>query len=374
MLLVAQPGLGDDEKAALTEVIDSGWITMGPRVRAFETAFAEAHGVADAVATSSCTASLHLALLALGIGPGDEVLVPALTFVASANAVAYCGATPVFVDIEAIDVPLMSLSDAARKCTPRTKAVMVVHYAGSLCDAEAWRAFADSRNLRLVEDSAHALGAGRVGLFGDAAAFSFYGNKNMTTAEGGMVVARDPAVLERVRQLRAHGMTHGTFERLIARSSSYDVTALGFNYRMDELRAAIGLVQLKRLEEWNAKREALSQTYRQCFAVWCPEVVLPFSRWAKPGCHILPAVLPADADRLQVARALTDAEIQTSMHYPPVHLLSWYREQFPAVRLPVTEDFAARELTLPLHPAMETADVERVARTLGRCLQRARAA
>jgi dTDP-4-amino-4,6-dideoxygalactose transaminase len=217
LLLVAQPELGEAEKRALCEAIDSGWITMGARVRAFEEAFAARHGAADAVAVGSCTAALHLGLAALGIGPGDEVLVPSLTFVATVNSVLYVGATPVFVDIEALDRPLLSLADAEAKVTPRTRALVLVHFAGRLADRDAWRDFATRHDLRLVEDAAHVIGIEGVGTYGEAAAFSFYGNKNMTTAEGGMVLARSPEVLERVRCLRGHGMTSGTFERLTAR-------------------------------------------------------------------------------------------------------------------------------------------------------------
>src|SRR5690348_8040845 len=194
MLVVSEPVLGMEEKAALAAVIESGWITMGDRVREFEQAFALLHEAEDAIAVSSCTAALHLILHALGVGPGDEVLVPSLTFVATANSVLYAGATPVFVDIEALDVPHPSFADAAAKCSARTKAVVVMHYAGYLADREAWLEFAQSRGLFLIEDSAHAAGTDGDGTLADVAVFSFYGNKNMTTAEGGMVLARDPAV------------------------------------------------------------------------------------------------------------------------------------------------------------------------------------
>jgi dTDP-4-amino-4,6-dideoxygalactose transaminase len=370
MLLVAEPSLGEDEKAALAEVVDSGWITMGNRVRAFEQSFADEHQVADAVAVSSCTAGLHLALQALGIGPGDEVLVPSLTFVATVNSVLYAGATPVFVDIESLDVPLVSLGDAAAKCTAKTKAVVVMHYGGYLVDSDPWRELAASRGLFLIEDSAHALGAGRKNIFGDAAIFSFFGNKNMTTAEGGMVVARDGKILDQIRQMRSHGMTSGTWQRLCGRMVTYDVTMLGYNYRMDELRAAIGLVQMKNLERWNEKRKALTQAYRSLLAQYCPEVSLPFSRPRASSHHILPAILPEDVDRQHIADKMRDAEIQTSVHYPPVHWFSWYRDQFPSVHLPHTEEFARRELTLPLHPKLQECHVESVARALAKALGR----
>jgi dTDP-4-amino-4,6-dideoxygalactose transaminase len=368
MLLVAEPSLGEDEKAALAEVVDSGWITMGHRVRAFEEAFAEEHQVADAVAVSSCTAGLHLVMEALGIGPGDEVLVPSLTFVATANSILYTGASPVFVDIESLDVPLISYADAARKCTAKTKAVVVMHYGGYLVDRNAWREFADSNGLYLIEDSAHATGLARTGIFGDAAVFSFFGNKNMTTAEGGMVVASDTAILDRIRRGRSHGMTTVTLQRLHGRAITYDVTMLGYNYRMDELRASIGLVQMKHLGAWNQKRRTLSHSYRNLLERHCPQVSVPFSTPRPSSHHILPVLLPKDTDRQHVVDRLREYGIQTTNHYPPVHRFSWYQEKFPFVRLPHTEEFAERELTLPLHPKLEESQVEYVSQCLAKSL------
>jgi dTDP-4-amino-4,6-dideoxygalactose transaminase len=370
MLLVAEPSLSEEEKTALAEVVDSGWITMGERVHAFERAFAQAHRVAEAAAVSSCTAGLHLVMQALGIGPGDEVLVPSLTFVATANSVLYAGAVPIFVDIESLDIPLISLADAAAKCTARTKALVVVHYGGYLVDRDAWRAFADSRGLLLIEDAAHTLGTAWAGMVGDAAVFSFFGNKNMTTAEGGMVVARDPEVLTRVRQMRSHGMTIGTLQRLSSRAVTYDVTMLGYNYRMDDLRAAIGLVQLRKLGRWNDKRKLLADAYKRWIEAYCPGVALPFSRPRDSSHHILPAILPTGVDRQLVADKMRDAGVQTTVHYPPVHTFSWYRSRFPSVHLPQTEEFARRELTLPLHPKMEARHVATAVQALAQALAR----
>src|SRR5438270_6022694 len=236
MLLVSEPVLGTEEKAALADVIDSGWITMGDRVREFEQAFARLQEADDSIAVSSCTAALHLILHALGIGPGDEVLVPSLTFVATANSVLYVGARPVFVDIGSADVPLMSLDDAEAKCTARTKAIILVHFAGYLAHRDAWQSFARRKGLLLIEDAAHAPGLPAVGTYGEAAAFSFYGNKNMTTAEGGAIIARSRTLRDTIKRARSHGMTSGTRQRLNSRRPDYDVTILGFNYRMDELR------------------------------------------------------------------------------------------------------------------------------------------
>src|SRR6266576_6092898 len=266
MLLVSEPIVGLDEKAALAAVIESGWVTMGDRVAEFEQAFARLHAAEDSIAVNSCTAALHLILHALGVGPGDEVLVPSLTFVATANSVLYVGARPIFVDIESPEVPLMSLDEAEAKCTARTKAVILVHFGGYLAHRDTWQSFARRKGLLLIEDAAHAPGLPAVGTFGEAAAFSFYGNKNMTTAEGGAVIAHSRSLRETIRRARSHGMTSGTRQRLTSRRPDYDVTILGFNYRMDDLRAALGLAQLRKLPEWDAIRRTLSQTYRDLMA------------------------------------------------------------------------------------------------------------
>lgn len=368
MLFVAEPILGPEEKKALSDVIDDGWITMGGRVRAFEQEFAKEHGASDAVAVNSCTAALHLIIQAAGIGPGDEVLVPSLTFVATANSVVYAGATPVFIDIESPENPLISINDAAAKCTARTKAVIVMHYAGYLVDQTAWRRFAKARDLLLIEDAAHAAGLQQAGTIGHASAFSFYGNKNMTTAEGGIIICANDDMLAKARQMRSHGMTTDTLQRLTNRSANYDVTMLGYNYRMDELRAAIGLVQLSHLRRWNSKRASLAREYRELIAAKCPDLTVPFTEGRVSSHHLMPVLLPTRVDRQAVVRVLRDAGVQTTIHYPPIHELSFYRSRFPSNHLPKTEQFAERELTLPLHPKMEEDDIETVVNALATAL------
>jgi dTDP-4-amino-4,6-dideoxygalactose transaminase len=369
MILVGEPNLGEDEEVALIEVIRSNWITMGPQVAAFEQEFADQHGADAAAAVSSCTAGLHLALAALDIGPGDEVLVPSMTFVATASCVLYVGATPVFVDIESMHRPLISIEDAARKCTARTRAVIVMHYAGYVVDRRTWIEFAQTRGLLLIEDAAHAAGAPGAGTIGEVTVFSFYGNKNMTTAEGGMILARQESVLERIRQMRALGMSSGTHERLQARAPSYDVTVLGWNYRMDEFRAAVGRVQLRNLHRWNGTRHELVHQYRDALAEYCPAVSVAFGSAVEPSAyHLLPAILPAGSDRKVIMEHMRDAGVQTTFHYPPVHMLSLYRSRYPSVTLPETEAFAARELTLPLHSKMTAGEVRRVANALANAL------
>ena len=200
MLLVAEPFLGVEERVAAAAVLEGGWITLGSRVREFEQAFARRHGAEDAVAVDSCTAALHLTLMALGVGPGDEVLVPSLTFVATVTRSSTSAPSPILVDIESLDSPLMCIEDAEAKVTPRTRAVMLMHFAGHMASPDPWRAFAERHGLIIVEDAAHAIGVHGVGSYGAAAAFSFYGNKNMTTGEGGMVLMASPELRERARR------------------------------------------------------------------------------------------------------------------------------------------------------------------------------
>lgn len=365
---LCDPVIAEAEKKTLCDVIDSGWLTMGERVASFEGAFARMHNVEDAVAVSSCTAGLHLSLKALNIGPGDEVLVPSLTFVATVNAVLYVGATPVFVDIERSDLPHISLKDAEAKYTERTRAVIVMHYGGYLLDLPAWRFFTHAHDLMLIEDAAHAPATGEVGCWSDAAAFSFFTNKNMTTAEGGMVLARDAEALARVRHMRSHGMTTGTLNRQRGHAFSYDVTMLGYNYRMDELRAAMGMVQLARLPQWNERRRELANLYRQSLAAHIPDVVIPFDPTHETAAHLMPVLLPVEMNRQNVMHQLRNAGIQSSIHYPPIHRFSYYRDRFPGVLLPKTEEFCAGELTLPLHPSMTEDDIERVVESLKKAI------
>jgi dTDP-4-amino-4,6-dideoxygalactose transaminase len=336
---------------------------MGPRVAAFEEAFAAYTGAQWAYAVANGTAALHLALLALGCGPGDEVVLPSLTFVAAANTVGHVGATPVFCDVTGPGDLNLSPADLEAAITPATKAIMVVHYGGHACDMDAILAIAARHDVPVIEDAAHALGAshgGRpCGTLGAIGCFSFFANKNMSTAEGGMVVSNDPVLAGRLSLLRSHGMTTLTWDRHRGHAHTYDVVAQGLNYRLDELRAAIGLIELRHLDERTRARAAIVERYRvELDGVG--GLSLPFADDETAAHHLAVAVLPPGVPRSEVRDALTELGIQTSVHYPPIHRFSFYRATGGRRPLPVTEDLADRIVTLPLYPHMSAADVDAV--------------
>jgi len=366
--------LGEEEKLAVMAVLDSNWLTAGPRIAEFEAEFAQAIGSdVTAVALSSATAALHLSLLALDIGPGDEVIVPSLTFVACANAIRYVGATPVFADIINEDEWNISIEDTAKKITSRTKAIMVVHYAGYPCDMEGFVALASQHNLKIVEDCSHAPLAKyqqkTVGTFGQTGCFSFFSNKNMTTGEGGMVISQDPQVIERLKILRSHGITASTYQRFKGHAYGYDVAELGFNYRLDEIRAAIGIEQLRKLSGYNRQRQEKVAYYRELLEKRLPNVRVPFKNYrGDSSYHVFPVLIPGDTQRRNdVLKAMGANGIQCSMHYRPIHTFTAY-EGFNA-NVPVTDRIAGSILTLPLYPTMSEAQINDVVETLSQCLQ-----
>ena len=353
-----------------SQVIKSGWLTMGEQVEAFEAAFAAYLGPPDVFCTavSSGTAALHLALLASGIGPGHEVILPALTFVADANVVEISGAKPILADCASLDNWNVSVATLANRITPRTRAVLVVHYAGYPCAMAAIRDLCDRHKLALIEDVAHAPGAridGQAcGTFGDIACFSFFSNKNLSIGEGGMLATRDPALHRQLRYLRSHGMTTLTLDRHQGRAVSYDVVRPGLNYRMDEIHAAIGRVQLDKLPAGNQRRAELTALYRRLLAG--TGVAIPFADLAgvEPSFHILPVLLPEGADRLGVIAGLKACGVQSSIHYPPFWAFSAYRDRFSPDDAPLAAAILPRQLTLPLYPTMAEADVEYVVASL----------
>lgn len=361
--------LGKEEENAALDVLRSGWLTQGERVSAFERAFAGAHGMVHAVAVNSATAGLHLSLAALGIGPGEDVLVPAVTFVATANAVFYTGARALPVDAAATNNPHMSMEHAATLLTGRTRAVILMHYGGYAMDMDAWSAFCAKHGLLLLEDAAHAPGLMGVGQQSSAAVYSFFGNKNMTTAEGGMITTHDEALATRLRRLRGHAMSAPTLTRAKGHAFSYDIEELGWNYRLDELRAAIGLAQLRKLEAFNARRAALVREYRRLLAEVLPEIVVPFSGEHPSVNHLFTVVLPEGTARTDVMRAMRERGVQTSIHYPPWYRFAWHSERIGAACLPNADAYCDRALTLPLHPRLTDSDVAFVVQTLSSSLR-----
>ena len=359
-----------EESSAVMQVIESGWLTMGAVTQQFEGEFAAYTGAKHAIAVANATAALHLSCVVAGLGPGDEVILPSLTFVATANAIRYTGATPIFADIESEDSLNISPESIQANISERTRAIILVHYGGYACDLPAIMEIAERHKLVVIEDAAHAIGSSlekrMLGTWGQTGCFSFFSNKNMTTGEGGMIVTNEDALAERFRRLRSHGMTSVTWDRHKGHAWSYDVVDLGYNYRLDEIRSALGRVQLSKLELYNNRRRKLRGLYDEWLQELASEIMVPFRN--HPGIsanHLMPILLPSGIDRRQFMESMKERGIQTSIHYPPIHYFDAYQSlRQEASSLPVTEAIAARELTLPLYPAMSSEDVELVVRSI----------
>ncbi len=360
--------LGKEEEQAVLRVLRSRWLSTGPVTERFEMAFSEYLGGGYATAVSSGTAALHLALASLGIEEGAEVILPSLTFVATANATIYVGARPVFADIVSTKDLNISPEEIEKKITKQTKAIMVMHYAGYPCDMKAILGIAKRHGLYVIEDAAHAPGAEyqgkRCGLIGDVGCFSFFSNKNLVTGEGGMVVTRNITLVERIQRMRSHGMEALSWDKYRGHISSYDIGGLGYNYRTTEIQSALGLVQLKKLDRNNRKRKKLVELYVNGLKE-IEEISIPFSKFkGQLSYHLFPILVAPHIDRNRVMEKLKHFGIQTSVHYPPVHLFSFYRRRFGFKRgmLPKTEEVSRREVTLPLHPRMDEGDVKWIAK------------
>lgn len=364
----------DATVAAAEEAVRSGWWSMGPRVAAFEQEFGDYVGAPHAVAVANGTAALQLALLAVGCGPGDEVVLPSLNFVAAANTIVRTGARPVFCDIRGGSDLNLDPGDLVAALTPATKAVVVLHYGGFPCELGPVLEVARQRGVAVIEDAAHAPGSrwkGRAcGTVGDIGCFSFFANKNLPVGEGGMLVTGSPQLAEQLRLLRSHGMTTLTWDRHQGHASEYDVVTHGFNYRLDELRAAIGRVRLARLDGENASRRRLAARYREMLGR-VKGLELAFAdRLGEPESshHLMVTLLPRDVSRDAVRSALTAERIQTSVHYPPIHRFSAFRQLGEARALPRTEEVAERLLTLPLFGHMTDEQVDLVVSSLTEAL------
>jgi dTDP-4-amino-4,6-dideoxygalactose transaminase len=365
--------LGKEEEREILKVLRSRWLSTGPVTTRFEKAFAEFLGGGEAIAVSNGTAALHLALASLGLKKGAEVILPSFTFVATANAVLYTGAKPVFADIKGSEDLSISPEEIERRITRRTGAIIVMHYGGYPCDMNGILRIAKRHGLSVVEDAAHAPGSeyrGRkCGTLGKLGCFSFFSNKNLVTGEGGLVATRDASLAESVRALRSHGMTALSWDKYRGRLSSYDIEVLGYNYRTTEIQSVLGWVQLKKLERNNRRRRRLVEAYRRELQD-VRQISIPYLHAEGPySYHLFPILVKGGPEssapllRDELMKRLKDAGIQTSIHYPPVHLFSLYRKRFgykPGM-LPVTEAMSRRVVTLPLYPGMAAGDVRRIA-------------
>jgi dTDP-4-amino-4,6-dideoxygalactose transaminase len=367
---------GTEEATAVQRVIASRWLSMGPEVHAFEREFAEMQSVEHALAVTSATAGLHLALLALGVGPGDEVIQPALNFVAAANVSVAVGARPVFADICSLAEPTIDPAEVERLVSSRTKVIIVMHYGGSFCRMVELTELCSARGIALIEDACHAVGVPyhddqkrwphgiMAGSIGDISAFSFFANKNVASGEGGMVITNRADLAERVRLLRSHGMTTLTWDRYKGHAGSYDVVTSGYNYRLDELHAALGRAQLKKLKRNNQRRRNLLELYRkrlQSLAGW----FMPFSdEIAHSSGHLMVIVAPSPDIRKRAVHTLRKHGIQSSMHYPSIADFTQFQGSL-AGSLDLTRQFTNRAITLPLFPTLHPDRIEDIIGVLG---------
>jgi len=356
------------ENRAVVDVLNSKWISSGPKTIELEKKFADMLGAKYAVAVANCTAALHLAVLAAGIGPGDEVIVPSMTFVATVNCIKYAGGTPVFCDIASKENLCIDPDKIEKLITPKTKAVIVMHYGGFACDLDRILAICDKHKIALIEDACHGpmseYKGRKLGTFGLAGCFSFFSNKNISTGEGGILVTNDEEVYERVKLLRSHGMTTMSYERSTGHSASYDVIGLGYNYRFNDILAGIGLVQLDKLLPDIAKRRHVRELYIKMLGD-DERIVIPFRKYEEiSSLYICPLVLNnGDAAYRDAVRSyMAKNGVQTSMHYPPAHRFSIYKD-CPA-ELPVTEFVADHEFTVPMYGALTDDEVSYICKTI----------
>jgi dTDP-4-amino-4,6-dideoxygalactose transaminase len=366
-----RPAIGEEEIEAATAVLRSGWLTTGPKAREFEQKFAAfLGGEVEAIAVNSATAGLHLAAEACGIGPGDAVIVPSLTFTATASVIRYLGAEVVLVDVEE-RTRTIDLEHAARRVTPRCKAIMPVHFGGFPCDMAKVLGFARSHGLKVIEDAAHAMPARRdrrlIGSWeSDACVFSFYASKPITTGEGGMIVTRNPQVAARARVMRTHGLDRDAFDRFrkVGASWAYDVVAPGFKYNLTDVAAAIGVVQLSRAETLQSARQRVAKRYFEQLAGLPIDCPAPAPDGGLHSWHLFPICVQerARASRDDLIAALTAAGIGTSVHYRPLHQMTYWKERYryKPDEFAVADRFFAGAVTLPLFAGMSDTQVDRV--------------
>ena len=376
LLPYGHQSIDESDIGAVADVLRSDWLTTGPKVREFERAFAVLTGASEAVALSSGTAALHAAMHALGIGPGDEVIVPAMTFAASANCVVYLGATPVFADVDPFSL-LIDPRDVEAKITARTRAIIAVDYAGHPCDYDSLRALAARHGLSLVADACHSLGAHYkkrpVGSLADLNVFSLHPVKALTTGEGGIVTTASFSTAHRLRRFRNHGITSDHFQREQLGSWLYEMVELGFNYRLSDIQCALGLSQLGKLAQWVERRRAIARRYDDALAQLPGVAPLGLSPDVEHGYHLYVVELDQRelaADRALIFAALRAEGIGVNVHYLPVHLHPFYRNSFGtgAGMCPEAEAAYQRILSLPIFPAMNDDDVSDVIEAMGKVI------
>jgi dTDP-4-amino-4,6-dideoxygalactose transaminase len=362
----------EKEENAVIEVLRSKWISTGPKTAEFENKFADMLNVKHAVALANCTVALHLAMKVVGVTKGDEVICPSLTFVATVNAIRYMEAIPVFADIKSYDDLTIDPVDIEAKITNKTKAIVVMHYGGFACDMNRIMEIAQKYKLKVVEDACHGplseYQGKKLGTIGDVGCFSFFSNKNISTGEGGMIVTNNNELYEKVKLLRSHGMTSLSYERSKGHSTSYDVVELGFNYRMDDIRAAIGLIQLDKISEDLKKRETIRKRYIENLEK-VDGIIIPFKNYNEfSSNYIFPIVLKNSnyEKRDFVRNKLAESGIQTSVHYPPVHKFSIYKDF--TTSLQKTEYVADSLITLPMFSKLNIYDLSFIAEQLQRYL------
>lgn len=356
------------EAQAAYDTIQSGWISTGPKCEELEKMFVDMFHVNYAVSMSNCTDALHLCCLVCGVGPGDEVLCPSLTFAASANCIRYAGATPVFCDIVGPDHINIDPQEVEKKITDKTKAILVVHMAGFPCKMDEIMAIAKKHNLKVIEDACHGplseYKGQKLGTIGDCAAFSFFSNKNISTGEGGMFISNNKELADKARLLRSHGMTTMSYQRAGGHATAYDIVELGYNFRLDDIHAAIAIEQLKKLPGDLDTRLAVRARYVERLSK-IANVVVPFAENTEfVSNYIMPIVITKGTteDRDKMREAIHAAGIQTSVHYPAIHRFSIYKD-YGAV-LPQTEYVTDHEITLPMYAALTMEQVDFICDTV----------
>lgn len=359
---------GQEEIDAVTETIKSKWISTGPKCEELENQFVEMFNVKHAISLSNCTDALHLAMIVNGVSAGDEVICPSLTFAASVNSIRYVGAIPVFCDIEGLDNMNISPIEIEKLITPKTKAIVVVHMAGFPADMDAIMAIAQKHNLKIIEDACHGplseYKGKKLGTIGSVGCFSFFSNKNISTGEGGMMITNDDEIAKRCRLLRSHGMTTMSYQRAKGHATSYDIVDLGFNFRLDDIRASIGVVQMNKLRPDLEARVKVRATYLEQLAS-LDQVIVPFlDNKEFVSNYIMPIVLKDSTveKRDSIRDFLHSKGIQTSNHYPAIHRFSVYKD-YPA-NLPITEYVCDNEITLPMYAALSEDEIKYIVETL----------